>query len=78
MTKRERGRAYYKKAMNLYGRAFDNEGDMHALRMEVNRVWHEVEEAEESGFIFKKDAELCYKHMKEAFRWIKYHQRKGA
>lgn len=77
MTKRDRGNAYYKKAMNLYGRAFDNrDADLNALHMEVNRVWYEIEEAEKSGLIFKKDAELCYKHLREAFRWIRYHRNK--
>ena len=78
MTKRERGNCYYKKSMKLFGRAFDNnDEDLNELHMEINRVWYEVEEAAKDKLIFKQDAELCYKHLREAFRYVRHHKQYG-
>ena len=69
MTKAQKGREYYNKAMKLYSKAFDGEGD----KLATNKFWFETEQAEKNGEIFKKDAELVYKNLREAFRWIRFY-----
>lgn len=69
MTKAQKGREYYKKAMKLYSKAFDGDGN----KIEINKFWNETEQAVKNGEIFKKDAELVYKNLKEAFRYVNYH-----
>lgn len=66
MTKRELGKIYYKKAMHLYSEAFNGKN----VRCDVNALWAEIEAAEEEKKIFKGDAAICYKNLREAFRWM--------